>query len=375
MASPSAPTHILAATRKGLFTLAPDGASWAIERVDFLGDNCSMAMSDPRDGSTYCALEHGHFGVKIHRRAKDQSAFDEIAAPSFPPKPEGLIDTDGFGKTIPWSTIKIWALEPGGYDKDGLIWCGTIPGALFSSRDQGRTWDLNRPLWDEPKRQKWFGGGADLPGIHSILVDPRDSNIVRLGVSCGGVWVTRDGGQTFANEGNGMWADHMPPEQMHDPNIQDVHCLAQCKGDPTRLWVQHHNAMFYSIDDGQSWIETKDVKPAVFGFVVVAHPTDPLTAWYVPAIKDEQRIPVDGRFVVTRTRDGGRSFDVLSRGLPQIPSYDLVYRHGLAVSDSGDDLVVGSTSGGLWVSSDQGDSWCAAPMRLPPIHAVRFVHA
>lgn len=375
MASRNGHAHILAATRKGLFTLERDGASWRIARVDFLGDNCSMAMYDPRSGTTYCALEHGHFGVKLHRRTKGAAAFEEIPAPAFPPKPDGIIDTDGFGKPIPWSTVKVWALEPGGPAQDGLIWCGTIPGALFSSSDHGDTWQLNRALWDEPKRQKWLGGGADLPGIHSILVDPRDPDIVRLGISCGGVWVTRDGGRTFTNEGTGMWADHMPPEAMHDPNIQDVHCIAQCKAEPNHFWVQHHNAMFHSVDDAQTWIEFKDVKPAVFGFVVVAHPHDRLTAWYVPAIKDEQRIPVDGRFVVTRTRDGGHSFETLSRGLPQTPAYDLVYRHGLAVSDSGNELVVGSTSGGLWVSEDQGDNWSEAPMRLPPIHAVRFVTA
>ncbi len=365
--------QILAATRKGLFTLEADGPSWRIARVDFLGDNCSMVLVDKRSGATYAALEHGHFGVKLHRREAGQTAFEEIAAPAFPPKPEGLIDTDGFGKPIPWTTLKIWALETGGVNEPGLLWCGTIPGALFRSRNHGASWELVRPLWDEPKRQKWFGGGADLPGIHSILVDPRDDKVVRLGISCGGVWVTRDGGESFANEGNGMWADHMPPEAMYDPNIQDVHCLAQCRDHPTQLWVQHHNAIFRSIDDGQTWTECKDVKPSVFGFAVVAHPRQAGVAWFVPAIKDEQRIPVDGRLVVTRTRDGGASFETLSNGLPERPAYDLVYRHGLAISDGGDDLAFASTCGGLWISSDQGDHWAEAPMRLPPVHAIRLV--
>ena len=48
------------------------------------------------------------------------------------------------------------------------------------------------------------------------------------------------------------------------------------------------------------------------------HPNDPDTAWFVPGISDEKRYPVDGRVVVNRTRDGGRSFETLTRGLPPV---------------------------------------------------------
>jgi hypothetical protein len=93
----------------------------------------------------------------------------------------------------------------------------------------------------------------------------------------------------------------------------------------------------------------------------------------VPAIKDEKRVPADGRFVVTRTRDGGHTFETLSRGLPQQNAYDLVYRHALDIDASGDRLVMGSTTGGVWVSEDGGDSWLEAAGRLPPVYCVRFM--
>ena len=70
------------------------------------------------------------------------------------------------------------------------MWLGTIPGGLFRSVDRGETWELNTALWTAPGREKWMGGGYDHPGIHSILVDPRDSAHVVLGVSTGGVWIT-----------------------------------------------------------------------------------------------------------------------------------------------------------------------------------------
>ena len=99
---------------------------------------------------------------------------------------------------------------------------------------------------------------------------------------------------------------------------------------------------------------------------------DPETAWFVPAVKDECRVPVDGKLVVARTRDGGRSFDVLDSGLPQERAYDLVYRHALDVDATGERLVMGSTSGGLWISETGGEDWTLHPVRLPPILATRF---
>jgi len=51
--------------------------------------------------------------------------------------------------------------------------------------------------------------------------------------------------------------------------------------------------------------------------------------------------------VVTRTRDGGRTFETLSHGLPQQHAYDLVYRHALDVDETGDWLACGSTTGSL----------------------------
>ena len=112
--------------------------------------------------------------------------------------------------------------------------------------------------------------------------------------------------------------------------------------------------------------------PSSFGFAVAVHPDDADSAWFIPAHSDQKRAPIDGHVVVTRTRDGGKSFEVLTKGLPQDHAYDIVYRHALAIDATGDRLAFGSTTGGLWVSEDQGDSWSAVSHTLPPIHAVRF---
>ncbi len=343
---------------------------WEITTADFLGGNVFITITNWRDGRRYAALDHGHFGVKLHRWTK--MGWEEIAAPAYPPKPDGYEEYDMWNRPLNWSTARIWALAAGGPDEPGLIWCGTLPGGLFRSTDYGQSWQMIRALWDHPKRKQWMGGGADLPGIHSICVDPRDSKRVCIAASTGGLWFTDDSGASWTQRGEGMRAEHVPPELTHDPIAQDVHCLVQCPAAPHRMWVQHHNGIFVSSYEGKTFSEINGVEPSTFGFPVVVHPREADTAWFVPEIKDEKRIPRDGRLVVTRTRDGGKSFDVLTQGLPQSHAYDIVYRHALALSESGDQLALGSTTGGLWVSEDQGDSWMCVTHTLPPIYSVRF---
>jgi photosystem II stability/assembly factor-like uncharacterized protein len=364
--------RLFVATRKGLFMVTRAGGGWRVAGVSFLGDPVTLVMHDPRDGAVYAALEHGHFGRKIHKSTDGGATFVETESPRFPEKPEGLEDKDGSGREVPWSVKLVWALAHGGADQPGRVWCGTIPGGLFRSDDGGVSWTLVRSLWDHELRRNWFGGGADMPGIHSIAVDPRDSRRVTLGVSCGGVWVTEDDGESWSLRADGMRAEYMPPDRERDPTIQDPHCVVQCRAEPDKLWAQHHNGIFRSVDGAASWQEIENVKPSAFGFPTVVHPDDGDTAWFVPAVKDEKRIPVDGKMAVTRTRDGGKTFETLSEGLPQVHAYDLVFRHALDIDASGTRLAMGSTTGSLWVSENSGDSWMNISAHLPPVYAVRF---
>jgi photosystem II stability/assembly factor-like uncharacterized protein len=370
-------TRCHVSTRKGLFTLDRGRSGWSITRANFLGDNCTLVMHDSRSGQLLAALNHGHFGVKMHRSDDGGETWNEIAPPRYPEKPPDYVPKAAplEGQPADWSLKLVWALTPGGAGEPGVIWCGTLPGGLFKSEDGGDSWELNRPLWDDPRREEWFGGGADHPGIHSICVDPRDARHVVAGVSCGGVWSTRDGGRTWQLTAKGMRAEFMPPERQFEENAQDPHMVVQCRANPDTLWVQHHNGIFRSTDGAQSWTEINDVQPSAFGFAVAAHPRDPQTAWFIPAVKDEKRYAAGGCVVVNRTRDGGKTFETLTRGLPQEHAYDLVYRHALDVDETGDRLAFGSTTGSLWITENGGDSWETLSSNLPPIYAVRFEKA
>jgi hypothetical protein len=353
--------RLFVGSKKGLFELRRRNGAWSIAATRFLGDPISMLLHDPRDGTLYAAEALGHFGVKLQRSRNGGESWQEIPAPAFP-----KTGTDGP------SVSYLFCLETAGADRPGWIWCGTIPGALFLSTDHGETWLRNEPLWNLPERKDWMGGGFDDAGVASICVDPRNSARITIGVSTGGVWQSDDRGEHWRAASAGMRAEYFPPPRHTAPEVQDIHRLVQCPAVPDAMWVQHHNGVFRSTDAARSWQEVTTIRPAKFGFAAAVHPQDPDTAWFVPGVKDECRVPVDARLVVARTRDGARSFEVLTEGLPQSQAYDLVYRHALAVDDSGERLAMGSTTGHLWLTENGGNTWSLVAGHMPPISCVRF---
>jgi hypothetical protein len=365
--------RLLAATHKGLFTVERGSGKWEVVEVSFEGDDVSALLPDARDGALYAAVHQRHAGNRLHRSDDGGRTFQELTTPAYPARPEHERRGEDDAST---RLELIWSLEAGGSDRPGRLWAGTVPGGLFRSDDRGESWQLLPALWDRHEREQWFGaGGMARPGIHSVAVDPRDSDHLLLGVSCGGLWRTRDAGDSFSLVGEGLVATYVPEPRARELGVQDPHRVAQCRANPDVIWVQHRSGIFRSEDAGETFVALEAATPSSFGFAVAAHPHDPLTAWFVPLLSDERRIPVNRRLCVMQTRDGGRSFEPKFRGLPERFAYDLVYRHALDVDSSGTLLAFGSTSGNLWLSEDGGESFGCISHHLPPIHALRFATA
>ena len=195
MAAASNADRLLVSTRKGLFALARANGVWQVESVSFLGDNVTRALADARDGAWYAALNLGHFGVKLHRSDDRGKSWQEIAVPAY--AAEDKVATGDGKAPAPAKLQLLWELIAGGANEPGVLWAGTIPGGLFRSADRGASWQIVKGLWDRPERMQWFGGGYDAPGIHSVCVDPRDARMLRVAISCGGVWQSRDGGANW----------------------------------------------------------------------------------------------------------------------------------------------------------------------------------
>ncbi len=360
---------IALATRKGLFEVHTSATEAIIARHHFAGDALSQVLVDERNGTWYAAQNLGHFGVKLKRSNNQGNSWEDVAAPAFPIKPS---EGPWFDDPTPWNLEQVWELAVGGADIPGELWAGCIPAGLFRSIDYGQSWQLVESLWRNEKRRDWFGGGYDQAGIHSILIDPRDPKHLTVGISCGGVWESRDRAQTWALIGEGQEADFLPPEQSGNLNQQDPHRLVMCASSPEVMWIQHHAGQYRSTDGAKTFMRLNKGSGQDFGFALAVDPNNGKRAWFVPALADAQRFARNGALCVLRTDDGGETFKECRAGLPQQACFDLIYRHNLIVDKTGKQLAMASSTGHLWFSYDAGETWQVAEMLLPPVYALSF---
>ncbi len=358
---------LLVGTAKGLVIYHKTPAGWEVEKVCFTAMPVSMVFADERNGAWWVGLTHRHWGQKLHYSKDEGKTWESVPMPRYPTGAE-------YKPGKPASVRKIWCMAGGGADRPGELWLGTEPGGLFHSHDAGQSFHLVESLWNHPSRldeQQWFGAGRDEPFLHSIVIDPRDSDHVYIAVSCAGVFETKDGGKHWQPRNRGLVAAYLP-----NPDVEvghDPHLLLACRSNPEVLWQQNHCGIFRSTNGGEEWDNVTDpLGVANYGFALAIDHDDPLRAWVIPAVSDEERVPHELALCVCRTEDGGKSWTPLRRGLPQAHCFDIVFRHSLA--RSGKTLAFGTTGGNLYLSENDGDDWLCLSNSLARVDYVAFAN-
>jgi photosystem II stability/assembly factor-like uncharacterized protein len=209
--------------------------------------------------------------------------------------------------------------------------------------------------------------------LHSVNIDPRDPDHVYLGLSAGGVFESTDGGKDWQPLNAGCAMDFAPDSNAefgHDP-----HCFRLHPQMPDRLYQQNHCGIYRMERDSGRWERIGDNMPrdvGDIGFPIELHPRDPDTAWVFPMDGTDvwPRTSPDGRPAAYVTRDAGASWTRLDRGLPE-RAWLTVKRQAMTV-DRGDPVGVyfGTTSGEVWASTDEGESWRPIVQHLPEIYSV-----
>ena len=378
----SAKVNILVGTKKGGFIFSSDAKrkNWQVSDILFKSWNVMHMQMDPRDQRLHAAVDHFVYGPTTHYSDDFGKTWTQarqvpvIPRPSKSGRPSSTVDeafrSEG-GESIkdkPEKMIKVWNIKPGRANETNVLYAGAQPASLFVSKDRGETWTLNESLYDHPHRGNWNPGAGGLC-LHTILLDPTNPNRMYIAVSAAGCYRTDDGGQTWAPFNKNVRADFMPnkfPEYG-----QCVHKMTMHPSNPNLLYQQNHCGVYRSDNAGEEWVDIGDGKlPARFGFPIAVHPTDPKTIYIALEESDEYRMSVDGKFSVWRSRDAGESWQRMTKGLPD-KAHLVVLREAMATDtfeDAG--IYVGSDTGQLFYSRDNGDNWELMADYLPPILSV-----
>jgi photosystem II stability/assembly factor-like uncharacterized protein len=264
------------------------------------------------------------------------------------------------------SVKQIWNIT----SAHGAVFAGVDPAGLFRSDDHGDTWtQVGAPLLDQPSASAWRAGKGGIC-LHSIVRHPTDPNRTWVAIAGGGVMFTSDGGQTWEPR-NAAIADESGQPQ---PGYR-VQRLAIAPGRPELLYQQNHRGVFRTFDGGITWEDVSAGLPDRFGFPLAIHPRDPATLYVIPHRNDVNgRFVPDGRVAVWRSQDGGDSWEGLTRGLPEQRAFVEILRHGMA-TDACDPAGVyfGTTSGQVYGSNDEGETWATLAAHLPEIYSVAAV--
>ncbi|MGG8407492.1 WD40/YVTN/BNR-like repeat-containing protein [Streptomyces sp. 12297] len=347
-------------TRKGLFLGRRSGGRWEFDGPHF-NAQAVYAVAIDRRGPAPRLLAAGdstHWGPSVFHSDDMGATWTEPARPAvkFP------ADTGA-------SLERVWQLHPAGPAAPGVVYAGTEPAALFRSEDGGESFELVRPLWEHPTRDRWMPGGGG-EAVHTVITDPADPDLVTVAVSTAGVFRSRDGGASWSPSNEGVSAVFLP-----DPNPefgQCVHKIAQDAADSDRLYLQNHWGVYRSDDAGGKWTDIGGGLPSDFGFAVAAHPHRPDTAYVFPLNADSDRVPAGRRCHVYRTPDAGRSWQQLSAGLPDGDHYGTVLRDALCTDDADPaGVYFGNRNGELYASADDGDTWQLLASHLPDVLCVR----
>jgi hypothetical protein len=374
-ATPRSPRRVvvLVATRKGAWLFHADGArkAFKVDGPHFLGHIISHVVLDPRDRRTLlAAAKTGHLGPTIFRSTDLGRTWKEAARPpAFAKAGEGEQ-----GRVVDHT---FW-LTPGHADEPDAWYAGTSPQGLFRSEDGGVTWDPVAGLNDAPEFRAWMGGPQDGtpdgPKMHSLLVDPRDQAHLYLGMSSGGVHESLDAGRTWNPLVRGLEVvDGFDAKNLafHDP-----HCVRLCPSNPDRLYQQNHCGIYRIDRPSDEWVRVGKSMPkrvGDVGFPMVVHPRDADTAWVFPMDGTSvwPRVSPDGKPAVFVTRNAGKTFQRLDSGFPEAQAWWTVKRQAMT-ADARDPvgLYLGTTSGELWVSREEGKRWSVVARHLPEIYAV-----
>lgn len=155
---------------------------------------------------------------------------------------------------------EVWALAAAP-DVSGQVFIGTSHARLFRSDDAGRTFHECSSFLKLPGRERWsFPPPPHIPHIRSIAFDPSRPDTMYVGVEEGGIYRSRDRGESFEPANHNIYPD--------------IHCVMVDPDDSQRLYATTGRGLYVSPNAGASWRPVKGLSRSYTIPIVVRHGHD-----------------------------------------------------------------------------------------------------
>jgi hypothetical protein len=197
---------------------------------------------------------------------------------------------------------EVWALATAP-DINGQVFVGTSHARIFRSDDGGRSFHECGSFLKLPGRERWsFPPPPHIPHVRSIAFDPRRPDTIYVGVEEGGIFRSRDRGETFEPANHNIYPD--------------VHCVMVDPDDSQRLYATTGRGLYVSPNAGASWRFVKGLSRSYTIPILVRGGRD--AAVYIAAAAGPPPIwsmgPVGADALMFRSSDRGESFSPLAAG-------------------------------------------------------------
>jgi photosystem II stability/assembly factor-like uncharacterized protein len=338
--SAAAPTRLLVGTVDGIVCLERTSAAapWQVAGHMLAGRHISSLLFEPRRGGLFAGVHHGGLYASLD------------GGQTWARRMEGITQEHVF---------TLAATEREG---QVVLYAGTEPAHLFESTDYGMTWRELPALRAVPETEAWtFPAPPHQAHVKDITFDPRDTRTMYVCIEQGALLKSTDAGQTFRE-----LKEYSRPD---DPVYRDLHRLVLRPSNPDQMYFTGGAGLYYSADGGEHWAHLSDHRARIgYPDGLLISPVDDQVLFMAGARYNPGawRQTHDADAVIGRSRDGGRTWELLTNGWPEHMRGN-VEALSMAVWPGGFVLFAGTTDGDVFASEDGGDSWQRIASGLAPV--------
>lgn len=334
---PTLPDRLAAATAEGVVIAERDGSAWAIVARS-LSDRhiASLVYDEATDTLFACSYDGGVF------MSADRGSSFEVRTNA----PDGR---------------RAFTVATSGVGGSRRLYLGTEPVGLFVSDDDGASWTELEAIAALRSQQWTFPAPPHEAHLKSITFDPWKPETLYASIEQGGLFRSDDGGKTFVELASVAMPD--------DASGKDIHRLVVNPLDPAVLYCTGGDGLVSSEDAGASWRRIHGRGYTVgYPDALIVDPRDPARLFVAGAEHGPGwwRQSHTANAHVATSRDRGVTWTLADEGLPK-PLRANIEAMSFACSASASSLMLGTTDGEVYESTDDGAHWQLALTGLAPI--------